>query len=225
MLRSSRCSRASASVIATPSRPARPVRPMRCTYASGEDGTSKFTTCDTCSMSRPRAATSVATSTSDDALAEAAHHAVALLLREPAVQRLGVVAARVERLGQLVDFGARAAEHDRRRRRLHVEHARERRDLVPPLHDVHRLAHARRLARGASSRSRSSRAPDRAGGASRSPRCAAAASRRTARSGASSGTALENRLEIFREAHVEHLVGLVEHDRRHARRVAASRGG
>ena len=64
MFRSKRCSRGSASVIATPSRPARPVRPVRWTYASGDEGTSKFTTCEMCSMSIPRAATSVATSRS-----------------------------------------------------------------------------------------------------------------------------------------------------------------
>ena len=78
-------------------------------------------------MSRPRAATSVAISRSAVPRAELLHHAIALLLRHAAVQRLGAVAARVERLGQLVDLDARAAEDDRRRRVLHVEHAAERR--------------------------------------------------------------------------------------------------
>ena len=64
ILRRSRSSRGSASVIATPSRPARPVRPMRCTYESGDAGTSKLTTWVKCSMSIPRAATSVATTKS-----------------------------------------------------------------------------------------------------------------------------------------------------------------
>ena len=49
--------------VAEPSRPARPVRPMRCMYVSGISGKSKLITCDTPGMCRPRAATSVATST------------------------------------------------------------------------------------------------------------------------------------------------------------------
>ena len=89
------------------------------------------------------------------AVAEAAHDAIALLLRQPAVQRFGAIAAAAERLGELVDFGARATEDDRRRRRFHVEHARERRDLVPALHDERDLAHARRLARRDAARARS----------------------------------------------------------------------
>mmetsp|Transcript_5482 Transcript_5482/g.16626 ORF Transcript_5482/g.16626 Transcript_5482/m.16626 type:complete len:253 (+) Transcript_5482:83-841(+) len=48
---------------ATPGSPARPVRPMRCTYVSGSLGMSKLTTAWTAGTSRPRAATSVATST------------------------------------------------------------------------------------------------------------------------------------------------------------------
>ena len=97
-------------------------------------------------MSSPRAATSVATSTSEDVVAEAAQHAIALLLRQPAVQRFGRIAAAAERLGEFVDFDARAAEHDRRRRIFHVEHARERGRFVAALHDVGDLAHARGFA-------------------------------------------------------------------------------
>jgi hypothetical protein len=41
------------------------------------------------------------------------------------VQRLGALAAAVERLGELVDVGARAAEDERGRRRLDVEDAPE----------------------------------------------------------------------------------------------------
>jgi predicted Zn-dependent protease len=50
------------------------------------------------------------------AAAQPVHHPVALLLAHAAVQRLGPVAAAVERLGELVDLVAGAAEHDRRRR-------------------------------------------------------------------------------------------------------------
>ena len=47
--------------VANPRFPTRPVRPMRCTYSSMSLGRSKFTTCFTLGMSRPRAATAVAT--------------------------------------------------------------------------------------------------------------------------------------------------------------------
>ena len=50
------------------------------------------------------AATSVATSRSAVPLRSPAHDPVALLLAHAAVQRLGAIAAAVERLGQLVDF-------------------------------------------------------------------------------------------------------------------------
>lgn len=49
--------------IALPVFPQRPVRPIRWTYSSMEEGRSKFTTCCTCSISSPRAATEVATRT------------------------------------------------------------------------------------------------------------------------------------------------------------------
>src|SRR5918992_676190 len=52
------------------------------------------------------------------------------------------VAAPGERLRELVDFGARTAEDDRRGRVLHVEHASERCNLVATLDDVCNLARA-----------------------------------------------------------------------------------
>ena len=81
-------------------------------------------------MSRPRAATSVAMSRSALAARKRAHHRVALPLLHAAVQRLGAVAVRVERLDERVHLEPRAAEHERRRRALHVEHALQRRRLV-----------------------------------------------------------------------------------------------
>jgi hypothetical protein len=48
----------------------------------------------------------VATSSSAVPRAQAGHHPVALLLVHAAVQRLGPVAAAVERLGELVDLAA-----------------------------------------------------------------------------------------------------------------------
>src|SRR3569832_684250 len=68
------------------------------------------------------------------AVSEAAHDAIALLLRQSAMQRLGAIATTSERFCQLVDFSSRATEHDDRRWCFHVEHARERRDFMPTLH-------------------------------------------------------------------------------------------
>ena len=98
-------------------------------------------------MSSPRAATSVATSSSIVPACSRPIERVALLLGHAAVQRLGAVAAAVERLGELVDLVARAAEDDRRGRRLDVEHAAERGGLVRARDDVGGLADLRRLAR------------------------------------------------------------------------------
>ena len=74
------------------------------------------------------------------AVAKAAHHAIALFLGMSAVQRLDAVAAGAEHFGQMIDFGAGAAEDDRRRGALHVEDAAERFGLVLLLHDVGDLA-------------------------------------------------------------------------------------
>ena len=45
--------------------------------------------------------------------AELLHHAIALILTQTAMQRFTAIAARVHRLGELVDFGTRATENDR----------------------------------------------------------------------------------------------------------------
>src|SRR5438105_4823244 len=49
----------------------------------------------------------------ESSISKAAHHAVALFLRESAVNGFRAVTARVQGFGELVDFGACAAEHDR----------------------------------------------------------------------------------------------------------------
>ena len=54
---------------------------------------------------------------------KALHHRIALPLLHAAVQRLGPIAVRVERLDERVDLEARAAEHEGRRGSLDVEHA------------------------------------------------------------------------------------------------------
>src|SRR5208283_2028182 len=63
ILRNSPRSAGPAKVEAIPRAEARPVRPTRCTKSSAALGMSKLTTCATLATSRPRAATSVATST------------------------------------------------------------------------------------------------------------------------------------------------------------------
>ena len=130
MLPIARRSRGSTRVIASPLRPARPVRPMRWMYASASHGTSTLMTWVTLSMSRPRAATSVAMSRVLTPFAEAAHHAVALVLVHVAMERLRAVAPTGERVGDVLRLLAGLAEHDRRAGGLHVEHPHERVELA-----------------------------------------------------------------------------------------------
>jgi hypothetical protein len=148
MLRSRPRSRGSAIVMATPCRPARPGAPdavhvgvRRARHVVVDDVRHVLDV-------EPARRHVGGDEQLDLAAAEAAHHAVARLLPHPAVQRLGAEAARGERLGELVRLVARAAEHDGARRRLHVEHAAEGRDLVGARHDVGGAAHARHLALG-----------------------------------------------------------------------------
>ena len=148
------------------------------------------------------------------AVAEALHDAISLFLREAAMERLGPVAAPNERLGQLVDFCAGAAEHDRRRRTLHVQNAAERRQLVLPRHNVRHLPNARRasrrngLARDADAHGVLEVLFGDLGDAWRDGR--------GKQSGLPfGGKRVEDLLEIISETHVEHLVRLVEHDDLH----------
>ena len=78
--------------------------------------------------------------------AELLHDAVALFLRQSAVQRLGVVASRIQCFGEPVHFGARPAEDDRALGGFGVEDATQRGHLVRACDDVGDLAHLGRLA-------------------------------------------------------------------------------
>ena len=146
--------------------------------------------------------------------AELLHHPVALLLREPAVQCLGVVAARVERLGELVDLGAGAAEHDRALRLLHVEDPSERRHLVRARHEVRHLSHLRDLSRleRLVVDPDDERVPQVRPGDGRDARRERG---REERDLLLLGCRSEDRFEVLGESHVEHLIGLVEHHRAH----------
>ena len=77
----------------------------------------------------------------DGAAAGALHDAVALVLGHAAMQRLDPIAAAGEALGEAVDLVAGAAEDERERRRLEVEHAAQGRDLLGAGEDVGGLAH------------------------------------------------------------------------------------
>src|SRR4051794_1154655 len=145
------------------------------------------------------------------AAAEPSHHAIALLLAHPTVQRLGAVAAPVQRLGELVDLLAGAAEHDRRSGRLDVQHPAQGGRLVRPRDDVRRLPDQRSLA--GSGRLALDPHPDRlaqvaAGDAVDSGRHG----RREQHGLPAVGGLRQDPLEVLGEAHVQHLVGLVEHD-------------
>ena len=143
------------------------------------------------------------------AVAQPAHHAVALGLVHAAVQRLGAVAAPVHRLGQQVDLEARPAEDEGGLRCLDVEDAAQRRRLVGALHDVGALRHQRRfVARvGAGDRDAHRVAQVALGDAGD----ARGHGRREQQRLALVGQLLQDRLDVVGEAHVEHLVGFVEH--------------
>ena len=165
-------------------------------------------------MSSPRAATSVATSTSEGALAEPVHDPIALLLAHAAVQGRRVVAAAGQRLRQLVHFQPGACEDQRRGGILQVQDPRQRGELVGAAHDVHALPDAGHLrARWPfGAHGHPDRLPEMA---SRDPRDRGRDRGREERGLASRRGRGEERLEVFGEAHVEHLVGLVEHDGLH----------
>ena len=153
--------------------------------------------------------------------AQTLHHLVALLLRHAAVQRLGMVAARVHGLGELVHLGARAAEDDRRRRRFQVEDAAQRQLLHVALHEVGLLAHLRHLAR--LGRGLGDLDADRVALVLFRDRLDACRHRGREEHGLAILRRFgEHRLDVLGESHVEHLVGLVEHHHAHAAQLQAA---
>ena len=145
------------------------------------------------------------------AVAEAAHHPVAALLGQAAVEGAGVVAARAEGLGQVVDLAAGPREDQRRGRVLDVEDAAQGGQLVVPPDDVGDLADPRGAVAGDLL------------GVDLDPRRVAQVALGDARDGrrdrgreerrlALARGRRQDRLEVLGEAHVEHLVGLVEDD-------------
>ena len=166
-------------------------------------------------MSRPRAATSVATTSSARPLAKGAHEPLALRLVHVAMDGGDGVAARVQSLRQLVYVALRPAEDDRRGRRLKVENARERLDLRALRRPHEELARLRR---------RAGLLPD--GDALRVALVLLRQRLYPARDGCGKERDLpllrhlvEDELDVLHEAHIQHLVRLVEHDRTDGREV------
>ncbi len=152
--------------------------------------------------------------------AKAAHDAIALLLRKAAVQRLRTVAAACHRFGELVHLHPGSAEDDRGCGRFEVQDATERLDLLRTRNDVGDLANARGRVhfgldrntlgfRHVTPRELADACRERGGEERRLPIL-----RRL----------LEDGLDVLDEAHVEHLVGLVEHEIAHVveRKAAAA---
>ena len=153
--------------------------------------------------------------------AELRHHAVALILAQTTVQRIGTQTTCHQCFTQLVHFGARTAEHNGAGRLLDVQHAGEGRHLVRARHNVGHLTHTGRFADGHhftinGDEHRITQLPlGNAGNPWRQrgrKQCGLTRLRR----------GFENGLEILGEAHVQHLIGFVEHhgfQRRHLQRM------
>ena len=119
-------------------------------------------------MSRPRAATSVATRTSRAPSRKRPMIRSRCSCDEAAVERRGVAAAAAERLGEVVHLAARPGEHERRGAVLEVEDAAERGELVGAPDDVGDLPDAGGARPRPASRPGRGPGPGGAGGASAS---------------------------------------------------------
>ena len=152
------------------------------------------------------------------ALAEARQDAFALVLRQATMQRFGAPTARTHGFSDFVHSYARTAEHDGRGRRLHVQHACQRLQLVRALDHVGHLLDALHLfvlvalaCDGDAHRVLEvvlRQAEDALGHRGREQRCLAAC-----------GRARQDRFQVIGEAHVEHLVRFVEHHAAHLREI------
>ena len=141
-------------------------------------------------------------------LAGRAHHALAVVLGQVAVQPVGVEPAVLERFGGALRLVARVAEDDGALGVLHFEDAHELSDLVASLRHVdvvrdlerpHLVARERDELRLLQVRVREPLDVGGDGGAEEHPLPVL-------------GQGLHDRVELPREAHGEHLVGLVEHE-------------
>ena len=147
-----------------------------------------------------------------EVLAELLHRKVALLLREVAVQRLGVVAVAYELVGHLLRLALRAAEDDGEYAGVVVYHALQGQVLVLGAHHVVDVVHVLGAFVAAAHHNLLVVAQVRLGYLLH----LAAHSGREEQRVAVFGQALEYLVDAVGEAHVEHLVGLVEHHVAHA---------
>ena len=150
------------------------------------------------------------------AFLEALEHAVTLLLGEAAVQRGGRVARAHQHVRELFHLVAGAAEDERALRALPLEHAHQRRFLVLALHHVGRLADGGQRAGvlRAGDDAHAHRVLQVLLGDLRDARGQRGREQRGLPLG---GQLVQDGLEVVLEAHVEHLVGLVEHHELHLR--------
>ncbi|TPW10671.1 MAG: hypothetical protein FD127_3632 [Acidimicrobiaceae bacterium] len=143
------------------------------------------------------------------ARAHPAHHSVTLLLAHASVEGFGAVTAAVERLGELVDLGAGAAEHDRGRGHLDIEDPTQSGRLVCPGNDERALPDERLAGLRVA-------APDLDPHGIVLMSLGDAVDPRWQGGREQHGLALRRRgpedlLDVLGEPHVEHLVGFVEH--------------
>ena len=154
----------------------------------------------------------------DCLVAQAIHDAIALILREPSVQSLCLVAAGRERLGEIVDFASGAAEDDRCCGVLGIEDAHDGRGLVEALDDVRGLADAGHVVGTLG------------GGRDGDPLGIAQVLARQLVDALGHRRGEEHRLarlrglgeqglDVLDESHLEHLIGFVEHDRAHVTKL------
>ena len=140
------------------------------------------------------------------------HHAITCLLIHTTVKCFGSIAAAVQSFGELIDFTARTAEHDGCFGLFDVEDATERGGLVEAVDHVHALLD---LGCGAGRRVRLlDRDSHRIGEVLTGDLVDLGRHGGREENGLTTGRCrFENRLEVFGESHVEHLVGLVENHR------------
>ena len=154
--------------------------------------------------------------------AKKSHDAVALLLHHAAVERFGAVSVSTARFDERFHFEPRPAEHERRHRIFHVENPLERGRLLSPADDVGHLPHAGHLAwRGFFAGDGDARRLLQV--AFRNRQDARRHRRREQRGLTRFRRGLKNGIEILGEAHVEHLVGFVEHQHAQAIQLRACR--
>ena len=156
------------------------------------------------------------------AIAYARHHPVALLLAHPTMECLGPIPTTVHGLGELVHFGAGTAEHDGRSRCLHVEDAAQRRGLVRTGDDIGTLAYQCLARLGVTQADVNTDGITQVtlGNAVDTWRHGGREQHRlaTGRSG------LQDGLDVLGEAHVEHLIGLIEDHHLHIRQREGAPG-